>query len=210
MKQNSGIIPLFPLPIIIFPDERLPLHIFEPRYKLMIQRCLKLGQDARFGVSFVEEDRIADIGCTAAIDGIITEYSDGRYDISARGGERFCIKNILDRAEYLEAEVEYLSDPENERVEVQLRDRVFALHARFTELTSGRPVMHDYSHAAVVSFSLASDAGLPNQLRQQLLEMIGEGKRLAFLAQHFQKMNEEISSKHEVREKVGSNGFLKH
>ena len=64
-------LPLFPLGIVLYPRERLPLHIFEPRYKEMIRHCLESEQ--RFGVVLFDEGKIAEVGCLASIYRIVNQ-----------------------------------------------------------------------------------------------------------------------------------------
>ena len=61
----SGRLPLFPLGIVVYPDEPVPLHIFEQRYREMVQLCM--AEDRPFGIVYATEDEIAEVGCTARV-----------------------------------------------------------------------------------------------------------------------------------------------
>src|ERR1700683_5348255 len=101
-------IPLFPLGVVLFPGRRLPLHIFEPRYKLMVGRC---AQDkAPFGIVLAAEQGIATVGCTANILEIAKTYEDGRMDIVTFGESAYRIRELHNDEPYLEGEVELLPD----------------------------------------------------------------------------------------------------
>ncbi|MBN1120099.1 MAG: LON peptidase substrate-binding domain-containing protein [Anaerolineae bacterium] len=103
-------LPLFPLETVLFPGMVLPLHIFEPRYRLMIGRCV--AENKPFGVTLIREGREVggpatpfDVGTTA----YVTHYErldDGRMNIQAVGYQRFRIHNLLQEKPYLEAMVE--------------------------------------------------------------------------------------------------------
>src|SRR5215469_12632273 len=69
-------IPLFPLNVVLFPGEQLPLHIFEPRYRRMVRDCL--DTTSPFGMLLAMDDGITRVGCTAEILEIIKRYPDGR------------------------------------------------------------------------------------------------------------------------------------
>jgi Lon protease-like protein len=109
-------IPLFPLHTVLCPGVALPLHIFEPRYRLMVGRCL--SEDRPFGVVWIRDGR--EVGATdlaVAAVGTLAEireadrYSDGRYDIVAVGTERFRIIAVDSVSEpYLTATVEPLDE----------------------------------------------------------------------------------------------------
>jgi Lon protease-like protein len=109
-------IPLFPLHTVLCPGIALPLHVFEPRYRLMIERCV--ADDSPFGVVLIREGRevggedvsIAGIGTLAEIRQA-ERYPDGRYDLVVVGGRRFSIEGVeAHREPYLVAEVTPLDD----------------------------------------------------------------------------------------------------
>ncbi|HSG84908.1 MAG TPA: LON peptidase substrate-binding domain-containing protein [Candidatus Limnocylindrales bacterium] len=109
-------IPLFPLHAVLCPGVALPLHIFEPRYRLMIRRCL--AEDRPFGVVWIRDGRdvgVADLAVAAV--GTLAEireadrYADGRYDIVTVGTGRFRIRTVDTVSEpYLTATVEPLDE----------------------------------------------------------------------------------------------------
>ena len=124
MTDRQRTIPLFPLNVVLFPGGFLPLHIFEERYKLMIQRCL--DGDSVFGVvlikSGVEVGGNAEphsIGTTARIVNVKRE-EDGRMNILVTGRERFRIDSVLLRQPYVEAVVDALDDDSAEATEADL------------------------------------------------------------------------------------------
>src|SRR5579875_1060024 len=106
---------LFPLNAVLFPGAVLNLHIFEPRYKQMIQECLESGEG--FGVTLIAEGaesgdpnvRPHDIGSIAEIVDV-QPLPFGRYFISTIGRERFRIREVVSREPFLTAEVETIED----------------------------------------------------------------------------------------------------
>ncbi len=100
--------PLFPLQMVLLPGIPAVLHIFEPRYRRMIRDCIQEKED--FGIVLYQDTDISKTGCTASIEGIITEYPDGRFDILVAGRERFKVNRFFEDKEYLEAEVELFND----------------------------------------------------------------------------------------------------
>ena len=85
MGAEGHWLPLFPLRLVLFPRETLPLHIFEARYRAMLERCQETGEP--FGV-ILDHPQMAKVGCTASLVGTL-QNPDGRSDILTRGGERF-------------------------------------------------------------------------------------------------------------------------
>ncbi|HMK38660.1 MAG TPA: LON peptidase substrate-binding domain-containing protein, partial [Bacteroidota bacterium] len=74
-------LPLFPLNVVLFPRSALPLHIFEERYKVLINECVERGTP--FGVALAREKGMADVGCSAVVSSVTRRYDDGRMDIVA-------------------------------------------------------------------------------------------------------------------------------
>lgn len=109
-------IPLFPLRTVLCPGVALPLHIFEPRYKLMVDRCLEDGSP--FGVVYIRDGYEVGAGeiSVAAIGSVATireagRYPDGRFDLLVVGTGRFAIESVdADREPYLTATVTELGD----------------------------------------------------------------------------------------------------
>jgi len=85
-RHNStmlrGCLPLFPLQVVVFPRTRLPLHIFEERYKLMVGEAIRDG--CEFGIVLAGEQGIANAGLQRSREKVIERYPDGRMDILTR------------------------------------------------------------------------------------------------------------------------------
>ena len=104
-------LPLFPLETVLFPGTPIHLHIFEPRYRVMIRRCI--DESRPFGVALIRRGLEAgaalpepnQTGCTARIVSV-EPYEDGRMDLTALGEERFRILGLSDEQVYLTGQVE--------------------------------------------------------------------------------------------------------
>ena len=114
MTGPQRTIPLFPLNVVLFPGGFLPLHIFEERYKLMIQRCL--DDESEFGVVLIKSGLEVGgnaqphaVGTAARIVNVRKE-EDGRMNIMVTGRERFQIDSVILQQPYMEAVVETLDD----------------------------------------------------------------------------------------------------
>ena len=84
--------PLFPLGIVALPTEMIPLHIFEERYKTMIQECL--DGEREFGIVWLSDDGLREVGCACAIDQVLEQLDDGRMNLLVRGTRPF---RVLER-----------------------------------------------------------------------------------------------------------------
>ncbi|HVD45581.1 MAG TPA: LON peptidase substrate-binding domain-containing protein, partial [Rubrobacter sp.] len=105
-------IPLFPLNVVLMPGAPLPLHIFEERYKQMVNECLE--QEGEFGMVFADESGTREVGCTAKIVELVERYEDGRMLILVEGSRRFKLNNVLTGKPYYVGEIEYFQDEAEE------------------------------------------------------------------------------------------------
>jgi Lon protease-like protein len=114
----SELLPLFPLSTVLFPGMRLPLHVFEERYRLLVDHLKGQPEPRRFGVIAIRKGREAgadgltalyDVGCVAAVRQI-TPHADGRFDLITVGTERFRLRHLDDGLPYLRGEAEPLPD----------------------------------------------------------------------------------------------------
>ena len=106
MADNE--LPLFPLDMVLLPSRKVPLHIFEERYKQMIHECLE--NDSEFGLIWGTDDQFSDIGCAARVRQLITEFPDGRLNILIEGTRRFRVTSRQDIHPYISGFVEDIVD----------------------------------------------------------------------------------------------------
>ena len=180
-------LPLFPLPdVVLFPQEVLPLHIFESRYRIMLQTVLEA--DSLFGVvrANPESKKISDVGCCAQIIKHQTS-EDGRSNLVTLGQQRFRILEIVRDAPFYSAMVSWIddsitNDPDeliklSESVLVALKD-VVSLTGKLTD--SERSLPQELPKIPrELSFWIASHLGGPVADEQQnLLEMLDTSERL--------------------------------
>ena len=199
-------LPLFPLGLVLYPTERLPLHIFEPRYKEMIGRSLKTEEP--FGIIFIDDGKLADIGCTARVTSILERYEDGRMDLLVDGERRFRLGQIYNTEAYLTADVELIDEP-TEPMKRSLRERVITQHMRLLEL-AGRTVRPSlYENTQDLSYVIAPNAGLTPQQKQEVLELLTENQRIDYLAGHLETFIPRVEQVESLRRRVRSNGHFK-
>src|SRR6201999_4541153 len=114
----SELLPLFPLSTVLFPGMRLPLHIFEERYRLLVAHLRTQPEPRRFGVVAIRKGRevgadgitaLYEVGGGATVRQITTR-DDGRYDLATVGTDRFRLLLVDDSRPYFQGEVELLRD----------------------------------------------------------------------------------------------------
>ena len=210
MLNKRATLPLFSLPCVVFPDEAIPFHIFEPRYKRMVEDIIareESGKVARFGVTCVDGEVAFQTGCAVVIERVLEEYSDGRFDILTRGVMRYRIIDIDRSGPYPVATVEYFDDVAPP--ETMLVGRAVALHMKLSELSRGHPTPPGFSPDQRVSFALAHNAGLDLAQRQVLLEMRSENDRLAFLLEYYERIIPQVQKRRDIQERIQANGNIR-
>jgi Lon protease-like protein len=198
-------LPLFPLGIVLLPEEVVPLHIFEDRYKLMIGECLE--QEREFGIVWLSDSGLREIGCTAAISELLETMDDGRMNILVRGSTPFRLLRRIEDLPYPAGDVELLDDdgldPQPASVE-ETRERYAELVER---LTDSRPdaaqldQLGAYGIAATIDFSL--DA------KQSLLESRNEDERLGMLGELIVAAMKRVDYVERAGERARSNGKIR-
>ena len=103
---------LFPLPLVLVPTERIPLHIFEPRYRELIAQCIEEGEE--FGLVLATGDgAVHEIGTRAAVSQVLEELPDGRMNVVVEGGERFRLVELTSGRPFATAVVEDVYDDDD-------------------------------------------------------------------------------------------------
>lgn len=199
--------PLFPLRLVVFPHDVVPLHIFEERYKRLIADVRGGGEAGRFGIVLVEERGTAEVGCAVSLERVMQEYEDGRMDILVRGREVIAVREVMHDQPYFTAQAEVLRDVP-EPVEERHRATATALLLRLGEVAK---VSAERVEGAteLTAYRLAGAAGLSASQRQRLLEVRSENGRLILLAQLLREAIAAAAEATEQRRRIGGNGKLR-
>jgi Lon protease-like protein len=202
----EGLLPLFPLEVVLLPRTPLPLHIFEERYKEMIGYCLEESRE--FGVVLARGNGVLRTGCTAAIDRVLEKFEDGRMNILAYGVDRFEIVSIDFSRDYFQAEVRYFDDDDDRPARPGAIRDAADRRSEYARLVNEEPAEVDLDDPQL-SFMLAQISPDLN-FRQMLLQLRSEADRIDRVAEHLSA----LIHKHRVREAMGkvarSNGHGKH
>jgi Lon protease-like protein len=186
----------------------LPLHIFEPRYKAMVNRCL--DEKIEFGMVYAETRSIATVGCTAEITRTIKKYPDGRMDILTEGRATFRIVELLSENEYYEGVVDYLSEdvtPQDAQKEAELTEGFQQCHLLlFGHFWRG----HEPRDTTALAYRLAPRLPLDLKQRQALLEMRAESDRRDFLLRYANELLPRLAQLQISRQRTGGNGHGVH
>jgi Lon protease-like protein len=197
--------PLFPLGLVLLPGEVVPLHIFEDRYKTMIGECLE--EESEFGILWMGDDGLQEIGCCARIDQLLERMEDGRMNIVVRGSRPFRLERRIDDMDYPAGDVEVLDD-DNDAGPGETAAAREGYATLVERVTDTRPEEGDleglsaYDMAATIAFDL--DA------KQELLGLRSENDRLLRLTSLCASALERYEQAEHAAERAKSNGEVHH
>lgn len=223
LEKVRGIktLPIFPLPLVMLPNELLPLHIFEDRYRQMLRDVENHGNF--FGVvlfepqdSFDERPPTGSVGCVAEIRQSDT-LDDGRSNILSLGIIRFRLIDYIDAGEpYLVGDVEFFEDEKDDDAEIEpLADQVFALFERMAKAAfklsgnRGRLPEIQRTDPEALSFLITAAFNFENQKKYGLLSLTSTVERLSELKQVLVQAVGQIEESAEIQGISRTNGHSK-
>lgn len=207
--QHQSTLPLFPLSVVIFPGSRLPLHIFEERYKILINECI--AERKLFGINLVYENKVRSIGCAVNVVEVLERRDDGTMEIIVEGTRRYTLHHFADtRQPYQVGAISYYDDADDERVDPELVDTAVQLYNRFVALAFKGTVhaLSSFADDACLSFIMVQKSGLELVQRQLFLTMKSENERLKFLVRHFELMLPLLNDKNRIDTIIINDGYV--
>jgi Lon protease-like protein len=209
-EPHSQGFPLFPLGIVALPTESVPLHIFEDRYRRMIERCLEadLGSPGReFGILWLSDEELKPVGCACEIERVLERMEDGRLNVLARGTRPFRLVTRQHELAYPAGVVEFLAEAEEE-ADADAAQTARELYRELVMQATDREIeaselaeMDAYRMAATVEFG--TDA------KQELLELRSENDRLRLLAALIRAAMERLELVERAHVRAMSNGKVR-
>jgi len=193
---------LFPLPVVLLPTELVPLHIFEERYKELIEECL--AQDVDFGLVYADDDGMSDVGTRARVVRVLTRFDDGRLDILVEGGRRFRVLGLTGGGSFQTGGVEEVVDgPEGPDADTV--DRALTLFDRLRTL-AGSEVDSPEEGTEQLSFALAARVELAPPVKLELLREVSEPARLERVCELLEDAATTVERQRRAAERAAGNG----
>jgi ATP-dependent Lon protease len=197
-------IPLFPLNVVLLPGAALPLHIFEPRYRQMIRKCL--DNKTEFGLLLSLPKGIVRVGCSAEIIDVVKRYNDGRMDIITVGRSPFRIVELLNPEAFaeeglLEGQVDYLDDRERPVCPKVRRDLIELYEVCHTIIFDDYPRSIQNVVPEDLSYIVAGTLPMDLMWKQQVLELRSEADRqerlVTYLREWAPHLHKEETQRHQ-------------
>jgi Lon protease-like protein len=197
--------PLFPLSLVALPSEYVPLHIFEERYKTMMQVCLEGSRE--FGILWLADDELKEVGCACTIERVLERMDDGRMNLLTRGTRAFRLIERQDHLPYPAGTVEFLDDRE-EAPDGELAAGARAAYAELVEQATDRPP--DAEQLAVMTaFEMAATVDFGHDAKQGLLELRSENARLRLVTRLLRAALKRVELAERAQERARSNGKVR-
>jgi len=176
-------IPLFPLNIVVLPFEKVPLHIFEPRYKKMIKESIE--NDTPFGIVLNNNGSIDNIGCSLSVTKIIKHYKTGEYDLIATGNKCFQVLDKVKKEDLWIGDIEYMDTPiiENDKILKLVQNKYLELLIKL-----GKDENFEIYLEREISFQFLIGITLPLDLKRNILLLENESERLLYINDLFDKV----------------------
>jgi Lon protease-like protein len=196
--------PLFPLGLVLLPQERVPLHIFEDRYRTMIAECLDAERE--FGIIWLSDDGLKEIGCSARIDRVLERFDDGRLNILVEGTRPFRLLRRIEDLPYPAGDVELLDDVADgdPAAADAARSRYGDLVERVTDERPDAESLDDLD-----AYGMAATLDVAPDAKQSLLEQRSESDRLERLETLFASALERIQLVETAAERSRGNGSMR-
>jgi ATP-dependent Lon protease len=202
-------IPIFPLNLVVFPKSRYPLHIFEERYKKMINRCI--SENAGFGILPKVENELSSIGSFVIISNVLKTNDDGEIDIIVTGVGRFLVREIKIHPDgYNIAEIDEYNDIP-ERIDEELLYEMQTMFEGIIEkihFNLEESFWTNFFNSSLKSFKLAEKSGLSLKQQMELLALQNENERIYYLIAHFTNLDKQISNNTVNNSIIMSDGYI--
>lgn len=194
---------LFPLALVLAPTERVPLHIFEPRYKELIGECIADAEP--FGLLLEDDSGRRDIGTLAGVREVVHVFDDGRMNILVEGRDRFRVTEWTDGHSYPTAEVEPLEDEDDSLPETGATEQALALFRQLAAVAEAEIEEPDGASGSL-AFEIAAHVDFGTHPKQELLELRSERERLQRLTELLEQALAAMIREREIRERAATNG----
>ena len=194
---------LFPLPIVLCPTERIPLHIFEPRYRELLDECVTA--DAEFGFALATGDgAVHEIGTRARVAAVLEVLDDGRMNVIVEGGDRFRLVELTSGRAFTTGIVVPVED-DDDQADTADSERALEVFAELVEL-AGSDVDIPEPTSPTFDWELAARVDFAVESKQELLAMTSPRLRMARLVEVLGSSLEALRAEQVLHERAGRNG----
>lgn len=197
--------PLFPLGLVALPGELVPLHIFEARYQAMMTRCL--AAEDEFGIVWLSDDGLQDVGCAMEIEKVLEQLEDGRMNLLARGTRPIRVLERQAHLPYPAGIVEFVRDRTEEPDEA-IAGAARAAYADLVRRATDRE-LEDAELEGLSAYSMAATVDFGLEAKQGLLDLRSENARLSLVTRLFRAATKRLDFVDRAQARARSNGKVR-
>ncbi len=201
----SSEFPLFPLGLVALPGELIPLHIFEERYKTMMNECL--ANEGEFGIVWLADDGLREIGCACKIERVLERMEDGNMNLLTRGTRPFRVVERQGHLAYPAGVIEFVEDQDSDP-DPELAQTAHEAYAELVKLATDRdPDPGELAELSAYAMAATIDFGL--DAKQGLLDLRSENARLRLVTRLLRAAIKRLEFVEHAQERARSNGKVK-
>jgi Lon protease-like protein len=197
--------PLFPLSLVALPGELVPLHIFEDRYKTMMSRCLE--DESEFGIVWLADDGLREIGCAMEIEKVLERMDDGRLNILTRGTRPFRVLERQGHLAYPAGVIEFLED-QGDDPDPEIAGSAHSAYADLVRRATDREP-EDGELAEMTAYDMAATVDFGLDAKQGLLDLRSENSRLKLVTRLFRAASKRLDFVDRAQARARSNGKVR-
>jgi len=205
MPEIERDFPLFPLGLVALPSEIVPLHIFEERYRTMIEECLE--RDTEFGIIWLSDEGLRPIGCACEIAEVLERSDDGRLNILTRATRVFRILERQENLPYPAGVVEFLDD-RDEGLDIDALETARAAYAELVEQATDKELDPE-DLAAKGAYEMAASVDFGLEAKQGLLDLRSETARLRLVTRLLRAAVKRLDFVERAQVRARSNGRVR-
>jgi len=205
MPEIERDFPLFPLGLVALPSEIVPLHIFEERYRTMIEECLE--RETEFGIIWLSDEGLRPIGCACEIAEVLERSADGRLNILTRATRVFRILERQENLPYPAGVVEFLDD-RDEGLDVDALETARAAYAELVEQATDKELDPE-DLAAKGAYEMAATVDFGLEAKQGLLDLRSESARLRLVTRLLRAATKRLDFVERAQARARSNGKVR-
>ena len=206
MAESVSDFPLFPLSLVALPGELVPLHIFEDRYKTMMGEVL--DADGEFGIVWLGDDGLRDVGCACRIEQVLERMDDGRLNLLTRGTRPFRVIERQSHLPYPAGVIEFVADDAAEAPDDDLAGKARSAYAELVRRATDRTPESDELQL-MTAYDMAATVDFGPDAKQGLLDLRSENARLALVMRLFRAATKRLDFVDRAQARARSNGKVR-
>lgn len=203
----TNFIPIFPLNIVVFPGEKLNLHIFEPKYIQMVNECLE--QKKMFGIISVINNKLSELGTTIEISSVENITESGEMDVKTVGRHIFRTLELIQEIPNKLYKGAIVSYPENNMQGIKSKMHKIMMEIKYFHQLLNIEKTYSQDINSMLTYEIAHHVGMSLEQEYEFLELLREDQRQEYIQRHLKKMIPMIQELQKFKDRIKQNGHFR-